>query len=127
VRERLLVSAPSNIRIDVFDVIMTRSLDSLHVIDFNPYLPRTDALLFTYEELLDIYVDALRSFSEIRPIFRVITSMSDPRAGRNAPTHQHNMLPREALELSAGRDIIDFARAWKEEVARATTGDSEEE
>jgi hypothetical protein len=30
------------------------------------------------------------------------------------------MLPREALELSAGRDISEFAKIWQEELAGAT-------
>ena len=36
---------------DVFDFLLTRKLDSGHIIDFQPYASKTDALLFTYEEL----------------------------------------------------------------------------
>jgi hypothetical protein len=97
-------------------VLLTRSLDSFHVLDFNPYLPRTDSLLFSYTELLEILNTRL-SVADTRPILRTIDSGSH---SSNAPTHQHNMLPREALELSAGRNISEFAKLWQEELASAT-------
>jgi hypothetical protein len=103
----------------VFDVLLTRSLDSLHVLDFNPYLPRTDPLLFSYPELLDT-LNAQVNTTNSRPEIRVIDSKAHPSSRRPAPTHQHNMLPREALELSAGRDITEFAKVWQEELARVS-------
>jgi len=33
------------------------------------------------------------------------------------------MVPREALEMSAGQNILDFQGAWAEELARAMTDD----
>ncbi|KAG8944066.1 hypothetical protein FRC04_002206 [Tulasnella sp. 424] len=105
--------------IDVFDILLTRSLESAHLIDFNPYAPRTDALLFTYEELHVLGSSPLASLPELR----VIPSSSHPMASRNAPAHQHNMVPREALELSHGRDIQEFHAEWMEQVQAATKQD----
>jgi hypothetical protein len=106
-------------------VLLTRSLDSLHILDFNPYLPRTDPLLFSYQELLGILNTHIVTANK-RPEIRVIDSKSHPSTTRPAPTHQHNMLPREALELSAGRDLAEFAKVWQEELARATVASDDE-
>lgn len=47
---------------------------------------------------------------------KVIDSPAHPAATGNAPIHQHNMVPFEALSLSNGRDIEEFAEAWKDEI-----------
>ncbi|KAJ7147470.1 D123-domain-containing protein [Mycena crocata] len=92
-----------------FDLLLTRDLGRGHILDFNPYAPRTDPLLFTYEDL-----DALSLVSNSTPELRVIDSRAHPAATSNAPEHQHNMIPFEALSLSSGRDIQEFADAWQE-------------
>jgi hypothetical protein len=99
---------------------LTRDLARAHVIDFNPYAPRTDALLFTYEELRELYASCLspESTSEI-PEFRVISSHTHPAASHSSPQHIHNMIPREAFELSAGRTVLDFQQTWAEQLSRA--------
>jgi len=99
------------------DVLLTRDLKRCHVIDFNPYASNTDPLLFTYDELLALLEDTLSGdSSRILPAFKVIDSPAHPAAASNAPTHQHNMVPFEALSLSNGRDIEEFAEAWKDEI-----------
>jgi hypothetical protein len=103
---------------DVFDVLMTRDLSRGHVLDFNPYAPRTDPLLFTYKELLSVSTRELST-----PELRIIDSPLHPVASRNAPAHQHNMLPIEALALSSGRDINDFSDVWKKEIQQSMNDD----
>ncbi|KAG8931897.1 hypothetical protein FRC02_001982 [Tulasnella sp. 418] len=110
----------------IFDVLLTRSLESAHLIDINPFAPRTDALLFTYPELLDIHKSHVRNEtsqsltnSSLQPILRVIPSATHPSASRNAPANQHNMIPMEALELSQGRSIQDFQDTWIDQIKRA--------
>jgi hypothetical protein len=98
---------------------LTRNLERAHILDFNPYAPRTDPLLFTYEELLALFSTS----EETIPQLRVVDSRSHPAAIRNAPAHQHNMIPFEALSLSSGTDIEEFAERWQHEVQRATTSD----
>jgi hypothetical protein len=55
------------------------------------------------------------------PEFRYIDSPSHPAASRNAPTHQHNMVPYEAIELSNGKDIDEFAELWANQVQASTS------
>ncbi|KAG2046583.1 D123-domain-containing protein [Suillus hirtellus] len=102
----------------VFDVLMTRDLSWGHVLDFNPYAPRTDPLLFTYEELLSVFTQRLSV-----PELRIIDSPLHPLASRNAPAYQHNMLPMEALALSSGRDINDFSDLWKNDIQQSMNDD----
>lgn len=102
---------------DTFDVLLTRDLERCHIIDFNPYSPITDPLLFTYDELLIQLEDTLSDGSpRWTPIFKVIDSPAHPAAVSNAPIHWHNMVPFEALSLSNGRDIEEFAEVWREEI-----------
>lgn len=102
---------------DTFDVLLTRDLERCHIVDFNPYAPNTDPLLFTYDELLTLLEDTLSGDSpRTLPVFKVIDSPAHPAAASNAPIHQHNMVPFEALSLSSGRDIEEFAEAWKDEI-----------
>jgi hypothetical protein len=99
-------------------VLLTRDLTRFHIIDFNPYAPRTDSLLFTYEELATAAATTTSSLSAPAPTLRVIDSPAHPAANRNAPQHQHNMIPLEALTLSEGRNMEEFAAAWMEQVRR---------
>ncbi|KAG0700464.1 cytoplasmic protein [Suillus ampliporus] len=102
----------------IFDVLMTRDLSRGHVLDFNPYATRTDPLLFTYEELLSVFTRGLSS-----PELRIIDSPLHPAASRNAPAHQHNMLPIEALALSSGRGIDEFSDLWQKEIQQSMNDD----
>jgi len=108
-----------------FDVLLTRDLSRFHIVDFNPYAPRTDALLFTYVELAALFSAAL---SSPIPVLRVVDSRGHPTAMRNAPEHQHNMVPLEALRLSEGRNVEEFAAEWMDQVRRgAVIDDSDDE
>lgn len=100
-----------------FDFLLTRDLVRGHIIDFNPYAPKTDPLLFTYEELHALYTSKREG---PRPVLLVIDSASHPVAMRNAPAHQHNMIPFEAMSLGTGRDIEEFSDVWKESVKEST-------
>lgn len=110
--------------LDVFDFFLTRDLSRGHIVDFNPYAPYTDPLLFTYEELAGlsdisecvILHDITQNDDATLPEFRVIDSRTHPAAITNAPAHQHNMVPIEALSLSSGLDIEEFAELWKKEI-----------
>lgn len=117
----------SSFFLDTFDFLLTRDLTRGHIIDFNPYWMHTDPLLFSYEELLDILLQqASSSEADHTPILRVIDSRGHPAANRNAPTHQHNMIPIEALALSDGRSLEEFASVWQDELRKSTV-DSDDE
>ena len=117
-----MISVLLNRFADVFDFLLTRDLTSGHIIDFNPYAPKTDPQLFTYEELLSL-LDQAHVSPTFVPELRVVDSPGHPAATRNAPAHQHNMVPIEALMLSSGRTAEDFADVWQQELRRSTDVD----
>ena len=100
---------------DVVDLLLTRDLERAHIIDFNPYAPRTDALLFTYEEILEL----AQSDREDLPILRAIDSQLHPSAARNAPQYSHNMVPLDMIQASTGQDQAGFAGTWEDAIRRA--------
>jgi len=114
---------------DTLDVLLTRDLTRFHIIDFNPYAPRTDALLFTYDELATLFAasSAPPSSSAMVPTLRVVDSRAHPAAAHNAPQHQHNMVPLEALTLSEGRSVEEFAAAWMDHVRRGAVGSDDDD
>ncbi|KAF9554714.1 D123-domain-containing protein [Agrocybe pediades] len=103
----------------IFDFLLTRDLSRGHIIDFNPYAPKTDSLLFTYEELRGLHQNS--GNDESLPSLRVIDSPSHPAASSNAPAHQHNMIPFEAVKMSSGRDNEEFAELWKKSVEESSS------
>jgi len=109
-----------------FDVLLTRDLTRFHIVDFNPYAPLTDALLFTYAELATLS-SATASSTTPTPVLRVIDSQGHPNATRNAPEHQHNMVPLEALTLSQGRNMEEFAAAWTDQVRHGAVADDSDD
>jgi len=100
----------------IFDLLLTRDLSRGHILDFNPYAPRTDPLLFTYDELHALSLSVLPGGD---PELRVVDSRAHPAATSNAPAHQHNMIPFEALSLSSGRDVQEFADEWEEGIRQS--------
>ena len=96
---------------DIFDFLLTRDLSRGHIIDFNPYSPRTDSLLFSYKELHSLSENPTTPEVE----FRVISSPDHPAATSNIPVFQHNMVPLEALTLGCGR-TDEFVEALKEHI-----------
>ncbi|OCH85741.1 D123-domain-containing protein [Obba rivulosa] len=99
-----------------FDFLLTRDLSKGHIIDFNPYAPRTDPVLFTYEELHDRLLAHANGPQD--PELRVVDSPGHPAAIRNAPAHQHNMVPLEAFTMSSGRNVEEFADLLREEIQK---------
>ncbi|KAL5501449.1 hypothetical protein ACEPAH_8709 [Sanghuangporus vaninii] len=101
-----------------FDLILTRDLQSGHIVDFNPYAPRTDPLLFTYDELFMLHTD-----SHPTPVLKTIDSGSHKAATRSSPANVHNMVPFELLSMSSGQTLDDFTRDWQREIARSMKED----
>ena len=114
---------------DTLDVLLTRDLTRFHIIDFNPYAPRTDALLFTYDELATLFAAATTSSPAPAPTpaLRVIDSRAHPAATRNAPQHQHNMVPLEALTLSEGLNVEELSTMWIDQIMRGVVESDDDE
>lgn len=101
-----------------FDFILTRDLKSGHIVDFNPFVEKTDSLLFTYPELLEIF-----NHSKSIPVFKTIDSASHNFAAQQAPKNQHNMVPLEMLTLSEGRSVAEFTEKLHNEIRQSVNGD----
>lgn len=87
--------------------------------DLNPYALRTDPLLFSYDDLLRLLVGGELA----TPRLVVIDSRTHPAVTSSTPANQHNMIPFEALSLSSGNNIQEFADLWQEEIKKSLEGD----
>lgn len=101
---------------DTLDVYLTRDQSKTFIIDFNPYSPSTDPLLFTYPELSTL------STSSSTPVLRIVES----EAAGALPRYSHNRYPKDVVELSEGQSVAEFAKVWGEKLKDATIGDEGE-
>ncbi|ORY84107.1 D123-domain-containing protein [Leucosporidium creatinivorum] len=114
----------------VIDLYLTRGNDRLFIIDFNPYAPQTDALLFAWESLNALSPSAPSSSSSTPspyPLLRVIDSPT--MSSQTMPSFSHNRYPKDVVELSDGTSIADFAKEWAkklEEGVKDSVGGEEE-
>ncbi|CAE6470152.1 unnamed protein product [Rhizoctonia solani] len=114
----------------VMDLLLTRDLSRAHIVDFNPYAPRTDPLLFEWSELAELHarveqrriesgIRALNleeniganstsnpaSFNDDLPLLRVVTSPNQSAR----PMYSHNMIPADARSDNAMRFAAEIA------------------
>ncbi|QRW00414.1 cell division cycle protein [Ceratobasidium sp. AG-Ba] len=115
----------------VLDLLLTRDLSRAHIVDFNPYAPRTDSLLFEWSELAELHEQALSSEERLGlqslsleesaadeqlvseatlPPLRIVTSPNQA----TRPAYSHNMVPAEALSDNA----MQFAAQMAVEMAQ---------
>jgi hypothetical protein len=92
------------------DVYITRDESRVFLIDFNPFAPSTDTLLYSWEELLPSL--------PLVPLLRTITS--ETQASQAMPAFSHNRYPQEVVGMSDGASIAEFAQQWREALADAT-------
>ncbi|WFD19300.1 hypothetical protein MCAP1_001525 [Malassezia caprae] len=92
-RAHIAPHAPTNI---VWDVYLTRHLDRAFVMDLNPWLPRTDTLLWTFDEL--------HAAPALEPVpLRVLTSAA--QATQALPTYSAHMVPADVVAMSQGQMV----------------------
>lgn len=121
----------------VLDVYITRDRSRVFVIDFNPFGPRTDPLLFSYPELHDLFLASSPSPSStsssssnaaastttttepVQPELRVVTPSTNPAAQSAVPRYAHNRYPKDVVNMSEGQSIAEFAKQWMAEVGDA--------
>ncbi|KAI8366069.1 D123-domain-containing protein [Radiomyces spectabilis] len=106
----------------VLDVYIPRDRRKVWIVDFNPFSPTTDSLLYTWEELakFDVQTD--------EPEFRIYESQAEADAfSRNAPKFAANMLPKDVIDLSDGRSIAEFAEELQRAMASSALGSSDDE
>lgn len=120
---------------DVLDVYLTRDASRVFVVDLNPFAPRTDPLLFSYEALLSLSLSqsappssspsspSSSSPGATLPELRLITSES--QGASTLPRYSHNRYPKDVVDLSEGQSVAEFAREWAGRVAEAAVDGGE--
>ncbi|GAA5907048.1 hypothetical protein JCM5296_006577 [Sporobolomyces johnsonii] len=107
-----------------FDVYLTRDRSRTFLIDFNPYSPSTDPLLFSYASLHSLSL-ALSSPASSQPL-PVLKLVESPETAA-MPRYSHNRYPKDVVELSEGQSVAEFAREWEGRVREAAADDAEGE
>ncbi|KAI7863908.1 D123-domain-containing protein [Spinellus fusiger] len=92
----------------VFDVYIRRSPLKVYLVDFNPFSPTTDSLLYDWEYLEDF------DLSTQEPEIRIVPSQAQANVHQgSAPQFATNRIPMEAVALSNGRSIAAFAEEFE--------------
>lgn len=97
--------------LDVLDVYVTRDEDRVFLIDINPYAPRTDPLLFSWDALHSLPLQSTG------PLFRLVES--ELQASQSMPKYSHNRYPKDVVGLSDGASIAAFAEQWREALSES--------
>ncbi|WFD33775.1 hypothetical protein MCUN1_000592 [Malassezia cuniculi] len=125
--------ANDTLRDCMFDVHLNNSLGRAKLIDINPWLPRTDTLLWTYEELDEAAesaaadstassaADSTASPAKQPAPLRVISSRA--QASQSQPTYACNMVPADVKDVGEGKNVAEFARQWHDYLAASTAED----
>ncbi|KAJ3148358.1 hypothetical protein HDU86_007467 [Geranomyces michiganensis] len=95
----------------VFDVYINQRNRKVWLLDFNPYSPETDSLLFSWPDILATATTP----SSSHPEFRVLQSQAEA-VGSAHPAYATNRLPRDAIDLSTGETIDSFAERFRRNV-----------
>eukprot|EP01083_Nonionella_stella_P000425 1223_1 len=92
----------------VLDIYLDKS-DRIWIVDFNPFCPVTDGLLFDWEDLTKSRQP--RTESRSLPEFRVLTSRPPVK-----PSEKSSFgVPEDILEISSAADIDKFVRLFREQ------------
>lgn len=123
----------------VFDVYIPPPHKRVWLIDINPWAPRTDPLLFSWLELLQMVIpnlpenngEVLHDIGTIPfvPELRLVRR-DDPEAyGFTTPQYSAHKLPKDVVDASRSGPgpLREFADQWKEVLARQQQQEEEEE
>ncbi|KAI8091326.1 D123-domain-containing protein [Gilbertella persicaria] len=92
----------------VFDVYIQRSNNKVYLVDFNPFSPSTDALLYDWNELMSFDLDTTQ------PEIRLIENQAQADVlSCHAPKFATNMVPKDVIDLSSGKSIAEFAEEFE--------------
>jgi D123 len=87
----------------VFDIYIPRTKLRAHLIDINPFAPRTDPGLFQWPEILNM---SFQEEVEVR-----LVDEGDRRIEGMEFTAQR--VPMEVVEASQGKTVAEFAAEWE--------------
>ncbi|TPX36690.1 hypothetical protein SmJEL517_g01389 [Synchytrium microbalum] len=92
----------------VVDVYLYRTNLKVSIIDFNPFRYATDALLFSWSEIMDL---AKNATSDNKPILRFVQPGDAMEGGFKYMTSR---IPRDVVELSQGRTMQEFMAEFED-------------
>ncbi|EXJ87601.1 cell division cycle protein 123 [Capronia epimyces CBS 606.96] len=109
----------------VFDVYIPPPHDRVWLIDINPWAPRTDPLLFSWLEILQIPEPEKDTIFD--PEFRLV-QRDDPEAYQFATTkYSAHKLPKEVVDASmAPSEMKNMMEEWKRVMEKQVDEDSED-
>ncbi|KAK9480711.1 D123-domain-containing protein [Lipomyces japonicus] len=113
----------------VFDVYIPKPHHDgkVWLIDINPFGPRTDTLLYTWQELLSINPHATGfDDSENWPEIRLLNANEGMQSFARKPFSEH-MVPKDVVDASihgGGAGIAAFAKKWKDMLHKHESNDS---
>lgn len=92
----------------IVDLYIPRPFDKVWIVDFNPFSRKTDSLLFTWHELLQINPKEIYQY-ELRLI-------SETNLGRfSKKEHSENQVPIDVIDASVNTDtMIELAKKWQD-------------
>ncbi|KAI9328274.1 cell division cycle protein [Obelidium mucronatum] len=115
-----------------FDVYVNKGNQKVWLIDFNPFSVNTDSLLFTWDEILEVQEEKVDDVAKTEGQvscrglgLRVVSDASSCAGGglTHQPMYATNRLPKDAIDLSDGETLAEFAKLLTEEVARSFQSD----
>jgi D123 len=89
----------------VFDMYIPRTRLRAHLIDMNPFAPRTDPGLYEWDEILRMTWEEVE-MRIVREEDRGITGIE----------FSAQRVPREVVQVSQGKSVVEFAIEWEEMV-----------
>ncbi|RUP47085.1 D123-domain-containing protein [Jimgerdemannia flammicorona] len=105
----------------VFDVYLSRDRRKVYLVDFNPFGPMTDSLLFHWDDILSVNATD-------RPSLLLIGSqMESNMRSRSGPAFSFNMMAKDLVELGSGRTLAEFAEQFQRAITIAGQESSDEE
>lgn len=109
----------------VFDVYIPPPHDRVWLIDINPWAPRTDPLLFSWLEILQIQKPEEDTIFD--PEFRLV-QRDDPEAYQFASTkYSAHKLPKEVVDASmAPTEMKNMMEEWKRVMEKQVEEDSDD-
>nr|ACI90369.1 cell division cycle protein 123-like protein [Philodina roseola] len=88
--------------------IYRKDADRLYIIDFNPWGPMTDALLFGWAELMDLAAEVKWQREEKNVDFRYVRSQN----GIKANSYSQYAIPKDIADITRDRDVNKLAEVF---------------
>ncbi len=88
----------------IFDIYIPRPFTKIFLIDINPFMKKTDGLLFSWDELLN---------PNLKYEFRLVDEVNKSRFA--STEHSENKVPKDVVDASlTGEGIAELAEKWQQ-------------